>query len=376
MRRLILLLVLVAAGCRSEQTKPERTERRQGPRTIRLSPQALEAAGVDLGQASRASFRPSVSAGGFVRPDARRSLIVRAPGEGRVVRVAVDVGARVKAGQALAVVESPEANVALARHRAAAAREAVARGALERAERLLALEGISRAERDSRRADAEAAAAEAEAARRDLSRLALDPAGDEARLIVMAPLAGTVLEVSAVEGALVEKDAPLAVVADLSQVWALVETAENEAPQVEQSSVVEVRCDAFAGRVFPGRIALVEPALGESTGRVRVRVVLDNSSGTLRPGLFVTADLPLSGLATEATAVPSEAVQRIFGVTAVFAETAPGTFELRPVETGREGGGKVEVRRGLRDGDRIAVRGAFSLKTELLKSSLASEEEK
>jgi cobalt-zinc-cadmium efflux system membrane fusion protein len=373
---MVLVLGLATMACRAQETKPERTERRDGPRTVSLAPQALDAAGVELIQSSRASFRPSVSAGGFIRPDARRSVTVRAPGEGRVVRVAVDVGAIVKAGDTLVVVESPEANAALSRHRAAAARESVARRALERAERLLGLQGISRAERDSRQADAEAAAAEADAARRDLARLGLDSAGDEARLTLRAPLAGTVLEVSAVEGGLVQKDAAVAVIADLAQVWVLLEMVETEAARVETGGTVEVRSEAFPDQVFKGWVALVEPTLGESAGRVRVRVVLDNASRALKPGRFVTAQLLLAGHGAEGTAVPSEALQRLFGLTAVFVETAPGTFELRSVETGRESAGKVEVLRGLRDGERVVTRGAFVLKSELLKSSVAVEDEK
>ena len=376
MRCLVLVLALAAAACRSqEETKPERTERRDAPHALRLSPQAIEAAGIEIATASPASFRPSVTAGGFVRPDARRSVTVRAPGEGRVVRARVDVGARVTAGETLVILESPDANAALSRHRTAAARESTARRALERAERLLALEGISRAERDARQADAEAAAAEAAGARRDLARLGLDPGRDEARLTLKAPLAGTVLEVSAVEGGLVEKDAALAVVSDLAQVWALLEVVEGAA-RVETGGPVEVRSDAFPDQVFPGRVALVEPSLGESAGRVRIRVVLDNASRILKPGQFVTAQLPLSGSGAEGIAVPSEAIQRLFGLTSVFVETAPGTFELRSVEIGRESAGRVEVRRGLRDGERVVARGAFALKTELLKSSLAAEQEK
>jgi len=374
-RRMVLVLGLATMACRSEETTPKRTERRDGPPTVSLSPKALEAAGVEVVQCSRASFRPSVSAGGFIRPDARRSVVVRAPGEGRVVRVAVDVGATVKTGDTLAVIESPEANAALSRHRAAAARESVALRALERAERLLALEAISRAERDSRRADAEAAGAEAEAARRDLARLRLDPASNEARLTLMAPLAGTVFEVSVVEGGLVEKDAAVVVVADLTEVWAVVEVVEGEAARVETGGTVEVRSEAFPDQVFPGRVDLVDPSLGESSGRVRVRVVLENPSRTLKPGRFVTAQLPLAEPGADGPAVPSEAVQRLLGLTAVFVETAPGTFELRSVEIGREGSGRVEVRRGLRDGERVVARGAFVLKAELLKASVAMEEE-
>jgi hypothetical protein len=105
-------------------------------------------------------------------------------------------------------------------------------------------------------------------------------------------------------------------------------------------------------------------------------VVLHNASHALKPGRFVTAQLPLAGPGAEGTTVPSEAVQRLFGLTAVFVETVPGTFELRSIETGRESAGKVEVRRGLRDGERVVTRGAFVLKSELLKSSVAVEDEK
>jgi cobalt-zinc-cadmium efflux system membrane fusion protein len=302
-------------------------------------------------------------------------VTVRAPGEGRVLRVAADVGQRVTVGELLVSIESPEANAALARHRAAAVREGLARRALERAERLLELQGISGAERDDRQAEAEAAAAEAEAARRDLARLGLQPGQEESRLSVPAPRAGVVLEVSVVEGGLVEKDAPLAVVADLSKVWALLESADPSAARVEAGAPVEVRSDALPGRVLEGNVTLVEPALVASASRVRVRVALDNAAGRLMPGQFVTGELPVTGPAAGSTAVPREAVQRLLGMNAVFVETAPGAFELRAVEIGRESAGSVEVLRGLRDGERVAARGAFALKTELLEASIAAEED-
>lgn len=374
MRRLTLLLAVSLAGCQAEKPAAARPATREGPRTIRLEPAALQAAGVEVVAASRAEFRPFVSAGGFIRPDARRSVTVRAPGEGRLVRVGIDVGARVEAGEVLATIESPDANAALARNRAAAARADAANRALERAERLLALEGMSRAERDARRDEAAATSAEAEAARRELARLGLRPSQEEPRLAAAAPRAGVVLEVSAVEGALVEKDAPLALVADLSRVWAVVETADSAAAQTEAGAATRVSSDAWPDRSFEGRVALVEPALGES-GRFRIRVTLDNTEGVLAPGQFVTAELPLPGPPAGATAVPREAVQRLFGMAAVFVETSPGVFEVRAVETGRESAGRVEVRRGLRDGERVAARGAFVLKTELLEASLAAEED-
>jgi RND family efflux transporter MFP subunit len=206
-------------------------------------------------------------------------------------------------------------------------------------------------------------------------RLGLDPSRQDGRLEVVAPIEGTVLEVSAVEGVLVERETPLAAVGDLSRVWALVEVPVPTVGAIDSAGTVEVRSPAFAGVVFPGRIDVVAPVVAAATGRLQVRIVLDNPGGELRPGLFVSTELPLSLPLTEGTAVPGEAIQRFSGVAAVFVETTTGTFELRPVETGREAGGQVEVTQGLLDGERVVSRGSFILKSELLESSIAAEDE-
>jgi cobalt-zinc-cadmium efflux system membrane fusion protein len=298
---------------------------------------------------------------------------------GRVIRVLVDVGDRVRTGQALLTMEGSEVTAVLARYRTAVAREHSVRASQERAERLLDLKAISRAEAEVRRAEAEAASAEALAARHDLARFGVDAtsaSGNEPlELRVVSPQGGVVLERTASPGQVVEKDASLLAVADLSRVWAIADVYEKDLGQVRAEGTVEVRSDAYPGEVFAGEVALLEPALDEATRTAHLRVVLDNAQGKLRPGLFVTVAVPLRGASeVEAVAVPTEAVEKIAGLPAVFVEREPGRFELRPVETGREAHGMVEVRHGLKEGERIVARGAFALKSELLKSEIAGEE--
>jgi multidrug efflux pump subunit AcrA (membrane-fusion protein) len=85
--------------------------------------------------------------------------------------------------------------------------------------------------------------------------------------------------------------------------------------------------------------------------------------------------VPLQGASeVEATAVPDDALQKISGMPAVFVEKYPGVYELRPVETGREAHGMVEIRHGLQEGERVVFRGAFVVKSELLKGTIAGEE--
>ncbi|MGH6692280.1 MAG: efflux RND transporter periplasmic adaptor subunit [Gammaproteobacteria bacterium] len=373
-------LFVIACGQAPEIAHEEAREqsRRQ---EVRLSEDAVRAAGIEMIPVAREAFHPHVVASGIIRPVAQKSVTVRSLVGGRLVQVLADVGERVGTGQTLCTIEGSEVTAALARYRTAAAREEAARRALERGEKLLDMKGLSTAEVDQRRSDAESAAAEAQAARQDLVRLGLDPTstaigeGSRTEFPVVAPMAGVVLSKSVSAGLLIQREATLFEIADLSQVWAMVDVYEKDLGEIREQGEVEIRTDAYKETVFMGRIALIEPTLDEASRTAHVRVVLDNRSGKLRPGLFVTAAVPLrSATEAEATAVPGDAVQKISGLPAVFVETGLGRFELRPVETGREAHGMVEIRHGLKNGERVVAKGAFVLKSELLKGSIAGEE--
>lgn len=376
------VIAFLSTACGPAPEPHQEAEHSKGDaQVVVLSEEVIKAAGVKVVPVSREAFHPHVVASGVIKPDTQKSVTVRARVAGRVLQVLSDVGERVKAGDPLAIIEGPEVSAALARHLTATARATAARKAAERAERLLELKAMSRAEVEARKAEAEATEAEASAARQDVARLGLDPdsaAADSelpSQFSVAAPLSGVVLERAISPGLLVEKDASLFMIADLSRVWALADVYEKDLGQIREEGEVEVRTDAYPAEVFTGRIALIEPALDEASRTAHVRIVLDNRRSKLRPGLFVTVAVPLRGASEiEATAVPAEAVQKISGLPAVFVQTEPGRFELRPVETGREAHGMVEIRHGLHDGEQVVAEGAFTLKSELLKGTIEGEE--
>jgi len=348
---------------------------------VSLSKEVIAAAGIRSVPVTKEVFHPHVVASGVIRPDAQKSVVIRSRIAGRVVRVAVDVGEKVGSGQLLVTLEGPEVTAALARFRTAIAREAAASRAAERGAKLLQIGALSLAEVESRNSEAEVASAEAAAARQELSRLGLNPGGDSpdaspaAEFRVTSPLSGIVLERHVSPGLLVEREAPLFSVADLSRVWAVADVYEKDLGQIQAEGEVEVRSDAFPDQVFLGRIAMVEPTLDEAARTAHMRVVLENPEGKLRPGLFVTVAVPLRGASeVEATAIPTGALQKISGLTAVFVELGGGRYELRPVEIGRDAHGFVEVRHGLVQGEKVVSEGAFVLKSELLKGSIEGED--
>ena len=365
----------------SDDTPAKATSRPDGTdpsreRIIVLTAEAQQAAGIRVTTATRVAFTPRLTTSGVIRPDTQKSVSVNAPVGGRLGAVLVDVGTRVARGAPLATLTGPEVTATVARLRTADAKADAARRSLERADRLLAVQAISRAERETRAAETEVSAAEAVAARQDVGALNVRGRTGTAAAAIVAPVGGVVLEKVAAPGLLVDKDAPLFVLADLSIVWAVLDVYGKDVGNISSGAEATVQSDAYPGATWQGSVTLVEPMIDEASKMARVRVALANADRRLRPGTLVTAALPLREVAGHAmTAVPSAAVQRLSGITSVFVEVSPGKYALRAIEIGREVGGMVEVLGGVREGERVVVGGTFYLKGELLKATLTGDED-
>ena len=123
---------------------------------------------------------------------------------------------------------------------------------------------------------------------------------------------------------------------------------------------VEVRVDPHPGEVFRARVSVVSPTIDPSTRTLRVRALLDNPDGRLKPGLFARVDL---GVATRSGVrlIPEEAVLRRADGAVVFRLAPESRVERRVIETGIHRDGLIEVVRGLEPGDRVVARGHASL---------------
>jgi cobalt-zinc-cadmium efflux system membrane fusion protein len=120
-------------------------------------------------------------------------------------------------------------------------------------------------------------------------------------------------------------------------------------------------------------IDYISPMVSESTRRATVRVVLDNPSGAWRPGQFVAG--LVSGEGIQATvAVLHSAVQTLGGEDVVFLETPHG-FRPQPVALGQADSTQVEIKTGLRSGQRYVRANAFTLKAELSKRSFVDDDD-
>ena len=153
-------------------------------------------------------------------------------------------------------------------------------------------------------------------------------------------------------------------VADLTTVWVDLGVFQKDLPLVRQGQPVTVSVGPENGKV-KGTISYVGPIVGERTRTALARVVLDNPSGTLRPGTFVTADV-LVGKVAAKVVVSKDIIQDMDDKPTVFVRTDHG-FEPRTVSFGLINDVVVEITSGLTPGEKIVTRNGFRLKAELQK---------
>jgi Cu(I)/Ag(I) efflux system membrane fusion protein len=185
-----------------------------------------------------------------------------------------------------------------------------------------------------------------------------------------APRNGIVLERNVVPGMRVMPGEMLFRIADHTAVWALIEVAERDLGAIAAGQSVTVRARSYPDKTFTGKVALVYPHLMAATRTVRVRVELPNNDGLLLPDMYVEAEIETGGN-VPVLAVPEDAVLDSGDRRVVIIDKGEGRFEPRPVEIGRRGGGYVEIRKGVAEGDIVVTSANFLIDAESnLKSAL------
>lgn len=339
---------------------------------LTLSAEEMRRAAIKVERIERTEFATTVAAIGTIGPDRNSFARVSAPVAGRLVKVVVDLGAQVKAGAMLAMLESPELADARSTYRQNQTELELARLNFERAQKLavdrsIAQKDVLRAQTDYERARAAFSASEAKLATLGVAPVASD-GSPPAFLSINAPLSGTVVERTAVLGEYAQAYQPLFAVADLSTVWVETNLYDRDMGQVTVGAPASVTVSAFPGQRFPGKVAYVGNLLDKDTRTAVARVEVANPDGRLRPGLFANVDIETASRHA-ALRVPENAVVLMQGQMTAFVVHDDG-FEPRPVELGERQGGMVEVTSGLEPGDQVVVAGVYALKARLLKSQI------
>ena len=142
-----------------------------------------------------------------------------------------------------------------------------------------------------------------------------------------SPLAGTVLEKNVLAGQMVEEGTVLYTIADLFSLWVQAQVLESDLAAVKVGMPVEVTAAAYPGRIFYGNVNFIAPVLNTDTRSVKVRVVVDNTVGDLKPGMAVNAVFrtPVGqwNAVTETTAAKTPAAEASSGKPVADVYTCP-----------------------------------------------------
>lgn len=334
--------------------------------SLAMTASAISAADIAVEAVQPGGLGSEILAQATVTATPNGEAIVTARAGGAVTRLYKRLGDSVRAGEALAIVQSRDAAQIAAERTVAEARAVLAQRNLAR-ERQLYEQQVS-ARVDYEQAQAEAAVAAAESRRAKVAARAANVTGDGSGAIVSSPISGQITAENVSLGAFVQPETELFRVADPSKVQIEAAVGSVDAQRLVQGdrAIVELP----DGRTIEARVRAVTSGL---TGETRSATAVLDVPGSLQPGLPVRVRLlPSRGEVSDAIVIPEEALQSLEGRDVVFLRTQRG-FRASKVTVGRRSAGRVEITSGLKPGQIIATTNAFLLKAELGKG--AGEEE-
>jgi cobalt-zinc-cadmium efflux system membrane fusion protein len=375
----VLTAALAAAACGSHAATPAETK----------------ADTVSLDQIKRGTVTvvdlptDEIVAPGKIEANPNRVSKVVLPVTGRIADVLVKTGDAVTKGQPLVTIVSPDADAAMSAFLGAQAGVMQAQSALtkcqadfDRASDLFAHNAVARKDvlaAEAALTQAQAALGQAAATReqagRHLAVLGLEPEGgahDDAaqpfraafqqQVVVRAPLAGKVLELSVVPGEYRnDTSASVMTIADLATVWVTSQVPESYIRFVQIGEKVEISLVAYPGETFEGKVSRIADVVDPQTRTVKVQAEMDNRAGRFRPEMYGSIH-HIEAIAKTMVVPAGAIVENNDGGTIAFVETAPGRFDQRSVTAGRRAGDLIRVTAGLQPGDVVAVDGVMLLK--------------
>jgi Cu(I)/Ag(I) efflux system membrane fusion protein len=333
------------------QLVPKYAEAAQGEGTVVINPRMVQNLGVRTAEASRGALERRFDAVGTVAWNERAVVQLQARAAGFVERLHARAPLdAVKKGAPLVELLVPEWV-----------------GAQEEYLLLLA-------------SDAPEARSLARAARQRLVLLGMSPVDIAAitrerrvrqRFTIASPISGVIAELGVREGAAVSPGQTLFRLVDLATVWVNAEIPEAQAGMVVPGSKVDARVPAYPDHAFLGRVGAILPEVSAATRTVRARIEVANPDGLLKPGMFATLHFA-SGNGKEHMLAPSEALIRTGTRNVVILALGDGRFRAADVEVGREAGGRSEILKGLKPGDRVVLSGQFLIDSEASLSAAIS----
>jgi membrane fusion protein, copper/silver efflux system len=182
-------------------------------------------------------------------------------------------------------------------------------------------------------------------------------------IAIPAPVAGTVVEKTAVQGMRFQPGETLFRIVDTSVMWVLAEVYEQDLAYVKVGDMAKVTVNTWPDRFFMGKVIFIYPSIGKESRTARLRIEVANPDGLLRADMAATAEIE-SPIAGDWVAVPESAIIDSGKRQIVLVERGAGRFEPRPVRLGARVPGYAQVLEGLKPGERVVTQATFLIDAE------------
>ena len=260
---------------------------------------------------------------------------------GRITKINVEIGDRVKKGQVLAEIDKAQLQQAqLQLHNAEVE--------LERLRTLYNAGGLSKSDLD------------AIELQYNVAKTQVDNLIENTTLL--SPIDGVITARNYDAGDMYAMSAPIFTVEQIKPVKLLVAVSESDYSKVKKGDRVTITAEAFPDLTFDGKIDRIYPTIDPTTRTFNVEVIVSNNYSTLRPGMFARVKINFGE--NDSVVIPDVAVvkQQGSGERFVYVLNADGTVTYQKIELGRRMGTEYEVLSGLVDGATVVTGGQIRLK--------------
>lgn len=362
----MMIVMLTGAGC-SAPVDHDTASAQVTASNVTMT--AAQRQHIRLHTVAPSTFGKTVETTGVVDFDNDRATAVLAPFSGPVTRLLVSPGDKVKKGQVLAIVDSPDFAQAVSTYRKALVTARNARRLADMDKDLVQHDGVAPREEQQAQTDAANAEADRDAAMQALASLGVDAqairriqAGQPVSRIegsIRAPVAGTVVEKLITPGQLLQAGStPCFTVADLSRVWVMAQVSGSELASVSVGDPVDVVIGTSTNSLR-GTVANVSAQVNPDTRAVAARVVVDNPDDLLKKQMYVSVRIHSRRQSTGLLVPVSAVLRDDENLPFVYVAQHDGSFARRHVTLGYRAGSQYAIADGLVAGDQVVVDGGI-----------------
>jgi cobalt-zinc-cadmium efflux system membrane fusion protein len=353
----VICTLLVLGGCSKQAAETAAPEPRiEGDAIVFPAPDQAPRLALKIVQYEPA---PNVRLNGRLVWDEDHTVRVYSPFAGHVTRILVEPGARVRKGQTLAVLGSPEFGQAQADARRAETDLRLAETNLQRQKELESYGVAPRKDLQAAEAEHARMGSELERARGRVRLYGGNSSAIDQSFSISSPIDGVVVEKNINPGQQVRPDQntsgtpSLFVVTDPTHLWAILDTSEKDLPTLAVGKSVTIQTPVYPDADFTASVASISDFLDPSTRTLKVRATINNADRRLKAEMFITAEI--EARQAKSMRIPAKAVYFQGGKHYVFTEDGPGRFTRREVRVGEEHDGTASIVYGVQEGQKVVA---------------------